>query len=84
MLQESQSNKFGIIKPKKKRSTVLVRRFGVKRYTKINLVRNMKIIGINTTIRRTMVEGAQVPGRAKGPPPMVSRPCRGGGACEFQ
>jgi hypothetical protein len=32
------------------RSSGLVRRLGVKRYTKINLVRNMKIMGSNTKI----------------------------------
>jgi len=50
MLQESQLNKFGIMKPKKMRSTGLVRRLRVKRYTKLNLVRNMKIIGSNTAV----------------------------------
>ena len=50
MLQESQLNKFVIIKPKKMRSAGLVRRFGVKRHTKINMVKNMKIMGSNTKI----------------------------------
>jgi len=50
MLQESQINKFGLIKPKKMRSTGLVRRLGVKRYTKINMVINMKIMGSNTAV----------------------------------
>ena len=50
MLRESQLSKFRIIKPNKMRSIGLVRRLGVKRYTKINLVRNMKIVGNNTAV----------------------------------
>jgi hypothetical protein len=48
ILYEKRLSKFGMKKPKKMRKVGLVRRLGVERYTKINLVRNMKTMGSNT------------------------------------